>query len=223
MGQEGGITERYRTINGPRANGPNAVTGDPSGLPVAVGGAQVLTVAMSPAIATYAASLPPGPLYSGPTSFMPPDTANVVLTGDFESVLTWAIGFRSAATPRVSVLTAPTRVVVDIRHTAAPAQPATGAPASPAETPTDRPARGGYGQQREMPGPQAERATTGEHHGVTAGGVSDVPRRAIAVVGALVLIASLRSNDRGSRPSSTASASAARSTARQISMLRLDS
>ncbi len=119
------------TINGPRANGPNAVTGDPSGLPVAVGGAQVLTVAMSPAIATYAASLPPGPLYGGPTSFMPTDTANVVhvvLTGDFESVLTWAIGFRSAATPRVSVLTAPTRVVVDIPHTATPAQPATGAP-----------------------------------------------------------------------------------------------
>lgn len=119
------------TIDGPLANGPGAVTGDPSGLPVAVGGAQVLTVSMSPAIATYAASLPPGPLYSGPTSFMPTDTANVVqvvLTGDFESVLTWAIGFRGAATPRVSVLTAPTRVVVDLPHTAAPAQPATVAP-----------------------------------------------------------------------------------------------
>ena len=119
------------TIDGPRANGPGAVTGDPSGLPVAVGGAQVLTVSMSPAIATFAASLPPGPLYSGPTSFMPTDTANVVhvvLTGDFESVLTWAIGFRSPATPRVSSLTSPTRVVVDVPHATAAAQPAAGAP-----------------------------------------------------------------------------------------------
>jgi hypothetical protein len=98
---------------------------------VAVGGAQVLTVAISPAIATYAASQPSGPLYSGPTSFTPTDTANivnVVQVGDFESVLSWAIGFRTSATPHVSVLTAPTRVVVDIPHTATPAQPATGAP-----------------------------------------------------------------------------------------------
>jgi hypothetical protein len=119
------------TIDGPRANGPGAVTGDPSGLPVAVDGAQVLTVSMSPAIASYGASLPPGPLYSGPTSFTPTDTANVVhvvLIGDFESVMTWAIGFRSPATPRVSVLTSPTRVVVDVPHATAPAQPAAEAP-----------------------------------------------------------------------------------------------
>jgi hypothetical protein len=119
------------TTDGPRANGPGAVTGDPSGLPVEVDGAQVLTISMSPAIATYAASMPPGPLYSGPNTFSPTDTTNVVhvvLTGDFESVLTWAIGFRIAATPQVTVLTAPTRVVVDIPHSAAPAEPAPGAP-----------------------------------------------------------------------------------------------
>ena len=119
------------TIDGPRANGPNAVTGDPSGFPVAVGGAQVFTVSMTPAIATYAASSPPGPLYSGPSRFAPTDTANVVAvvqTGDFESVLTWAIGFRVTATPRVSILTGPTRVVVDVPHSAAPAQPAAEAP-----------------------------------------------------------------------------------------------
>jgi hypothetical protein len=119
------------TISGPQANGPGVVTEDGSGLPVAVGGAQVLTVSMSPAIATYSASDPPGPLYSGPTSFSPTDTLNVVQVlqvGDFESVLTWAIGFRTAATPRVSTLSDPTRIVVDIPHTAAPAQPAVGAP-----------------------------------------------------------------------------------------------
>jgi hypothetical protein len=93
----------------------------------------VLTVSMTPAIATWP-SQPAGPFYSGPTSFTPTDTANVVnvvQTGAFEAVLTWAIGFRSPATPRVSVLTAPTRVVVDIPHTATPAQPA---PASPSFT-----------------------------------------------------------------------------------------
>ena len=119
------------TIDGPRANAPDAVLGDPSGLPVAVNGAQVLTISMSPAIATYAASMPAGPLYSGPNSFSPTDTANVVnvvLIGDFESVLTWAIGFRVTAVPQVSVLTGPSRVVVDIPTTAAPAQPAPGAP-----------------------------------------------------------------------------------------------
>ena len=75
---------------------------------------------------------PPPPLYSGPTSFTPTDTAGnvvqVVETGDFESVLSWAIGLRSAATPTVSVVTGPTRVVLDIPHTATPAQPATGGP-----------------------------------------------------------------------------------------------
>ena len=126
-----GATLPQATINGPQANGPGVVTADPSGSPVVVSGAQVLTVAMSPAVATYAASNPPGPLYSGPTAFNPTDTANVVHVvqiGDFESVLTWAIGLRGAATPSVSVLSAPTRVVVDIPHTATPAQPATGGP-----------------------------------------------------------------------------------------------
>ena len=56
------------TIDGPQPNRPGVVTADPSGFPIAVDGAQVLTVAMSPAIATYAASMPPGLLYSGPTS-----------------------------------------------------------------------------------------------------------------------------------------------------------
>jgi len=109
------------TLGGPKANTPGAVTTDPGDDPVTMAGAQVLTVAMDPAIATYAASNPPPPLYSGPTSFSPTDTANVVQvteTGDFEAVLTWAISFRTAATPTVTVLANPTRVVVDIPHTA---------------------------------------------------------------------------------------------------------
>ena len=53
---------------------------------------------------------------------------HVVQIGDFESVLTWAIGFRTMAMPQVSVLTGPTHVVIDIPHSAAPAAPATGVP-----------------------------------------------------------------------------------------------
>jgi hypothetical protein len=42
---------------------------------------------------------------------------DVVETGDFESVLSWAIGLRSGAvTATAVVLTEPTRVVVDIPH-----------------------------------------------------------------------------------------------------------
>lgn len=110
------------TLGGPKANTPGAVTTDPGDQPVSLTGSQVLTVAMTPAIATYAASDPTDPLYSGPTSFSPGDTANVVQVveiGDFESVLSWAISYRSAVTPTVRVLTRPTRVVVDIPHATA--------------------------------------------------------------------------------------------------------
>jgi hypothetical protein len=38
----------------------------------------------------------------------------VVATGDFEGVLSWAIGLRKATVFRVSELTAPPRLVIDI-------------------------------------------------------------------------------------------------------------
>lgn len=113
------------------ANTPGAVTTDPGGDPVTMAGAQVRTVAISPVIATYGASNPPPPLYSGPTTFSPSSTANVVqLTaiGDFEAVLTWAISYRMTARPTLTVLANPTRVVIDIPHTAAVAGPVHQAP-----------------------------------------------------------------------------------------------
>jgi hypothetical protein len=45
----------------------------------------------------------------------------VVETGDFESVLSWAIGVRSGAGGATAqVLTTPTRVVVDVPHVVTP-------------------------------------------------------------------------------------------------------
>jgi len=116
------------TITGPGTN-PGSVPFDPTDVPVAVAGSQLVGVRMEPAAATYNAAGFPDPLYSGPTSFLPTDTANVVQvveTGDFEMVLNWAIGMRVGTTPIVHRLTAPARVVIDIPHsTATPAAPVT--------------------------------------------------------------------------------------------------
>jgi hypothetical protein len=118
-------------------SGPTTNTGfvfeDASNNPIPVAGAFVVGVRMEPAAATYNAANFPDPLYSGPTSFLPTDTANIVQvveSGDFEMVLNWAIGVRSATTPVVHVLSDPTRVVVDIPHAvASPASAVTQPPA----------------------------------------------------------------------------------------------
>ncbi len=119
------------TLVGPVVN-DGSLTTDPAGQPVTISGKQLVTVRMSPAIATYAASNPPGPLYSGPTTITPTSTANIVqLTqiGDFESVLQWTIGMKAATAVTVKVLTDPVRVVVDVPHVAAaPAAPVTQTP-----------------------------------------------------------------------------------------------
>ena len=120
-----GDTVPTATLDGPMTN-PGSVPSDPSNQPVPIAGASVVTVHMTPAIATYAASNPPQ-VYTGPDTFSPITTANVVQvtqTGDFESVLSWSIGLKVGTAVTVQVLTNPTRVVVDVPHVAAaPAQP----------------------------------------------------------------------------------------------------
>jgi hypothetical protein len=120
-----GDTVPTATLDGPKTN-TGTVPSDPSNQPVTIAGASVVTVHMNPAIATYAASNPPQ-VYTGPTTFSPTATANVVQvteTGDFESVLSWSIGLKAGTAVTVHVLTNPTRVVVDVPHVAAtPAQP----------------------------------------------------------------------------------------------------
>jgi hypothetical protein len=114
------------TLIGPKANS-GTVDFDPSGMPVEIAGAQIVTVRMEAAIAQYNAIGTPFPLYSGPRTFSPTDTANVVAvaeTGDFESVLQWTIGMNTATAVTVQTLSNPDRVVVDVPHAAvAPATP----------------------------------------------------------------------------------------------------
>jgi len=98
------------------------VLADPSGMVVDVDGNAVLQIVMSNASGTDLTVDPPVTTYTGPTRIRAdlPSVVELVQTGDFESVLSWAIGLRSgAATITAQVLTGPTRVVVDIPHVTA--------------------------------------------------------------------------------------------------------
>lgn len=100
------------------AANPGTVTLDPSGQQVALAGAYAFRVRMQPANATYPLGSN-GPPYAGPTTITPTATANVaevLMSGDFEGVLTWSIGLRASTTPKVSILANPVRIVVDIPH-----------------------------------------------------------------------------------------------------------
>jgi hypothetical protein len=99
------------------------VLADPSGMEVAVEGDAVLQLVMSNASGVDLSVNPPETTYTGPTRIRAdaPNVIEVVETGDFESVLSWAIGVRSGAGGGTAqVLTSPTRVVVDIPHVVTP-------------------------------------------------------------------------------------------------------
>jgi hypothetical protein len=99
------------------------VLADPSGQPVAVAGNAVLQIVMSNASGVDLSVNPPETTYTGPTRIEAdlPNVVEVVETGDFESVLSWAIGVRSGAGGGTTqVLTSPTRVIVDIPHVVTP-------------------------------------------------------------------------------------------------------
>jgi hypothetical protein len=95
------------------------VLADPSGMPVAVDGVAVLQIVMTNASGVDLSVDPPETTYTGPTRIDAslPNVVEVVETGDFESVLSWAIGVRrEAAGVSAQVLSDPTRVEVDIPH-----------------------------------------------------------------------------------------------------------
>ena len=100
------------------------VVENPSGLEIAVAGNAVLQIVMSNASGVDLTVDPPEQTYTGSTRIVAdlPNVIEVVQTGDFEAVLSWAIGVRSGAGGATAqVLTDPTRVVVDVPHIAAPA------------------------------------------------------------------------------------------------------
>lgn len=95
------------------------VRADGSGNEVAVAGGAVLRLRMEPALDADLTQESAPRTYTGPTRF-PPDTAAVVelvRTGGFEAVLTWAIGVDEKRPFRVTRLEDPARLVIDIDST----------------------------------------------------------------------------------------------------------
>lgn len=96
---------------------PGPVVEDPSGLPLAVAGAHLLSVRTEPASRFRQTPDEVVQTYSGPTRITGPgEVVEVVLAGDFEAVMNWVIGTRDEAPFRVLTLSSPTRLVVDVQH-----------------------------------------------------------------------------------------------------------
>ncbi len=91
---------------------------DGSGRVVPVKGAYVLRVRMENALDADLTHESAPLTYTGPMRFTPPtpQVAELVRTGAFEGILTWAIGVRDRVDVRVSTLRAPPRLVVDVRN-----------------------------------------------------------------------------------------------------------
>jgi hypothetical protein len=98
------------------------VLADPSGQEVAVAGNAVIRIAMSNASGVDLSVDPPRATYTGPLRLQPglPNVVDVVEVGDFEGVLSWAIGIRSgqvmAQAQVVQPQFGPIQVIVDIPH-----------------------------------------------------------------------------------------------------------
>jgi hypothetical protein len=88
---------------------------DASGEPVDVPGSAFLVIKVTPASGFNFDTSTPS--YNGPDRVEPSDTEHVeavVRSGDFEAVLTWAVGIDEQRPFAVSTLSGPTRLVVDI-------------------------------------------------------------------------------------------------------------
>jgi len=88
-------------------------TADPSGLPISVSGVSFLILTLHGASTVD----PDGnPTYAGTTDFKPalPVLQELVMAGDFEAVSTWIAGLTGPACARLSVVTDPGRLVIDL-------------------------------------------------------------------------------------------------------------
>jgi hypothetical protein len=92
------------------------VRADGSGDEVAVAGGAVLRVRMEPALDADLTKEAAPRTYTGPTRFSPDTGAVVELvrTGGFEAVLTWAIGVDGRRPFRVTRLDDPARLAIDV-------------------------------------------------------------------------------------------------------------
>lgn len=96
--------------------GRRPVLQDGSGREVAVEGATVLTVRMTPA-SGFDLSGGGRPTYTGPDRIRPTTSTlvEVVQAGDFEGVVTWVAGVSADAGFKVSTLESPPRLVIDVK------------------------------------------------------------------------------------------------------------
>lgn len=94
------------------------ITEDASGNTVTVAGSAYLQIKMQPSGTADLSTAELRPTYTGPTRFSPgtPEVQELVKTGDFEAVLTWVAGLTDKVDFRVSTLTGPARVVIDVRN-----------------------------------------------------------------------------------------------------------
>ncbi len=92
---------------------------DGSCRPVEVDGSAVLEVRMERAASARVIGDKVSLTYRGPSRLRPAGTTavvEVVEVGDFEAVIRWAIGSRRLVPFKVTTLTGPSRVVVDLEH-----------------------------------------------------------------------------------------------------------
>ncbi|HXG36474.1 MAG TPA: hypothetical protein VNL15_05865 [Dehalococcoidia bacterium] len=89
---------------------------DPSGLSTQIQGGAFLKIVLQPA-AAHDPNIG-NPTYTGPLELTPklPAILEAEQIGDFEAILTWVVGLNPAADFRVTELTDPIRVVIDIKH-----------------------------------------------------------------------------------------------------------
>jgi hypothetical protein len=93
-------------------------TEDGSGKQVDVAGDHVVLVRMEHASGADLTKESAPQTYTGPTRFTPgtPEVTELVRTGDFEGVLSWAIGVHDKVAFRVTTLQDPARLVVDLQN-----------------------------------------------------------------------------------------------------------
>jgi hypothetical protein len=92
------------------------ILADASGKEVPVAGQYALKVRMQPASGVDLSGVGAPRTYTGPTRFTSgtPEIAEVVQTGDFEAVLSWAVGVNDRVDFRAFTLPAPPRLVIDV-------------------------------------------------------------------------------------------------------------
>jgi hypothetical protein len=92
------------------------IVADGSGDEIAVEGAAVLRVRMEPALDADLTKESAPRTYTGPNRFSPDTAAVVELVGigGFEAVLTWAVGIDGERPFRVTTLSDPPRLVIDV-------------------------------------------------------------------------------------------------------------